>query len=122
MRSSSSRSLRQLQHDGAVVTQGRNEIRYVDVNRQGAAPGGYLDDPSPRYVVDERVRDASAYRERDVVASARLSLDDTELPVASEDSIPDESCEMIVPSVQTTRGTVSESRLMVFRRPRTRTR
>jgi hypothetical protein len=73
-------------------------------------------------VIDERLRDASAYRERDVVASARLSLDDAELPVASEDSIADEVGEMILPSVQTTRGTVSESRLTVFLRPRTCTR
>lgn len=110
---------------GSVVPEARHEIRDVDVDRHCARFAGDAQQPRGWHVVQERVGDASANDDRGTVAGSTENLpvdDDSKLAVTSNDAIPDEVGKMVVSSGQTTSGSVSESRLMVPRRPRTWTR
>ena len=106
--------------DGSFVAEHRDEIGDVGVRGDGAAFGGEADYPPARNEVHECLGDASAYDQHRAINRFRrqLHVDNCpEFPVTPEHPIPDEVGKMIVWSAQTTRGGVSESRLIVSRRP-----
>lgn len=115
----------QEKHEGSVIAEQRDEIGDDDIGGDCAVVIGDIDYPPARDEVHESLGEATPYDQRRAIelSGCQLQADDgPELAVTTEHAIPDEVGGLVASSVQTTSGSVSESRLIVPDRPRTWTR